>query len=264
MKVLTYNTLFGGFDGADRRRFEAQIELIRATKPDILLIQEAKNATANGSQLLFQMEQAFEMRGFIANAPHTGQNTGIFINSSVKPLSFETDSVHFHHALTILKLDVPNFEKPVTFISAHLCPFGTHVRLTEAYYLVNYAEVQNYVLLAGDFNSVSPYDPDPQGLNELPSHFRTRYVTSDGKAVDKRTLETLNQAGYMDLGHHFGQNADSTVPTATYKDSEFVPFRSDYILTTKALQERAISYKVIKNDLTDIASDHYPVIAEFH
>ena len=56
MKVMSYNTLFGGFDENDGRRFKAQEALINAVKPDILLIQEAKNYNAKGGQLIFQME----------------------------------------------------------------------------------------------------------------------------------------------------------------------------------------------------------------
>jgi endonuclease/exonuclease/phosphatase family metal-dependent hydrolase len=49
-----------------------------------------------------------------------------------------------------------------------------------------------------------------------------------------------------------------------FKGTEFVPFRSDYILATKALAASATSYSVIKNPITDMASDHYPVLAEFN
>lgn len=263
MKVMSYNTLFGGFDGSDDKRFNAQIELINGIKPDVLLVQEAKNFTQNGMKLMYEMENQINMRGFIATASHTGQNTGVFIGPGIKPLSFEVDSVHFHHAVAILKFDVPNLDHSVTVISAHLCPFGPHVRLREVYYLTNYAVADQYTLLAGDFNNVSPYDPDPVGLDNLPSHFRARYVKSDGKKVDRRTLETLYQAGFVDIAHLLGKHGDTTVPAANFTGTEFVPFRSDYILTTKALSALAVSYEVIKNPITDFASDHYPIMAVF-
>jgi len=239
------------------------MELIDEIKPDILLIQEAKNYTANGMSLLFKMEERINMRGFIGPAPHTGQNTGIFISPVIKPISVEVDSEHFHHAVVVLKINVPGFDKPVTLISAHLCPFGPNVRLREVYYLTNYEAADAYTLLAGDFNSVSPYDPDPSGIDELPSHFRARYVSPDGKDVDKRTLEILYQAGFIDIAHLLGKNFETTVPAANFTGTEFVPFRSDYILTSKALSSLATCYQVIKNPITDFASDHYPVMAEF-
>ena len=57
MKIMSYNTLFGGFDGNDGRRFDAQMELINKVQPDILLAQELKGYTENGMKRLFKMEE---------------------------------------------------------------------------------------------------------------------------------------------------------------------------------------------------------------
>ncbi len=40
LTILTYNTLFGGRDGADDRRANTQIGLINETRPDVFLMQE--------------------------------------------------------------------------------------------------------------------------------------------------------------------------------------------------------------------------------
>lgn len=262
MKIMSYNTLFGGFDGNDGRRFDAQMELINKVQPDILLAQELKGYTENGMKRLFKMEEHINMRGFIASAPHTGQNTGVFINPALKPISVEIDSEHFHHAVVITTLTIPGNAKPLTVISAHLCPFGFNVRLREAAYLINHADDNALTLIAGDFNSVSPYDPDPAGLDELPSRFRARYVTPDG-TTDTSILRTLYQAGFVDIAYKLGKHNDPTVPTDGFKGAEFVPFRSDYIIATDALAKLATAYSVIKSPATDMASDHYPIVAEF-
>ncbi len=262
MKVMSYNTLFGGFEGNDGKRFDAQMQLISEVQPDILLVQELKGYTGDGMKRLFKMEERINMRGFIAPALHTGQNTGVFIKLALKPVSVEIDSEHFHHAVVSAAVSVPGSAKPLTVISAHLCPFGPHVRLREAAYLVNYADDSAFTLVAGDFNSVSSHDPDPAGMAELPSRFRARYVTPDG-ATDRNVLKTLYQAGFVDIAFKFGKHIEPTVPAANFKGTEFVPFRSDYILATKALAATVASYSVIKNPLTDMASDHYPVLGEF-
>jgi len=263
MKVMSYNTLFGGFDGNDGRRFDAQVKLIKEVNPDILLVQELKGFTQNNMKLLFEMEKRLCMRGFIAPAVHTGQNTGVFVNHTIKPVSMEIDSEHFHHAVVIAALDVPGITKPLTVISAHLCPFGFHVRLREAAYLINYADDNAFTIVAGDFNSVSSYDPYSVGLDELPSRFKARYVMPEG-SVDKSVMRTFYQAGFVDVAFKLGGHNDSTVPAAEFKGAEFVPFRSDYILATKQLAESATAYSVIKNSITDMASDHYPIVAEFN
>jgi len=262
MKVMSYNTLFGGFDGNDGRRFDAQLELINEVQPDILLAQELKGFSENGMKRLFKMEEIINMRGFIAPALHTGQNTGVFIRTGFKPISVEIDSEHFHHAVVIAALQIPGYTNPLTVISAHLCPFGPHVRMREACYLTNHADDNAFTLVAGDFNSVSPRDPEPVGLQELPARFRARYTMPECVQADRTVLSAFYHAGFVDIAHKFGDNMP-TVPATSFIGTEFVPFRSDYILATKALAARATSYSVIKNTITDMASDHYPVIAEF-
>jgi len=263
MKVMSYNTLFGGFDGHDARRFDAQMKLINEVQPDILLAQELKGFTENGMKRLLLMEERINMRGFIAPAVHTGQNTGVFIKPNLKPSSREIDSEHFHHAVVIATLTIPGSAKPLTVISAHLCPFGFHVRLLEAAYLINHADDNAFTLVAGDYNSVSPYDPDPAGIDELPSRFKARYVTPDG-TIDTNVMKTFYQAGFIDVASKLGGHNEPTVPTGGFKGTEFVPFRSDYILVTKSLAELVAAYSVIKTPLTDMASDHYPIVAEFN
>ncbi len=78
MKVMSWNTLYGGFDGEDDRRFRLQAEVVATVAPDVLVLQEARRFEADGNRRLYAVEQAFGMRGFMAMAPHTGQNTVVF------------------------------------------------------------------------------------------------------------------------------------------------------------------------------------------
>jgi endonuclease/exonuclease/phosphatase family metal-dependent hydrolase len=258
MKILSYNTLFGGFDGAAKTRYDLLVEVIREVRPDVLLAQELKGYLANGERHALQFERDIGMRSFLAAAPHTGQNTGIFIRPEIEPLSFEADSVHFHHAASFLEARVPGFTKPVTFVSVHLCPFSPHVRLSEVGYLTNLAAPDGLVVIGGDFNSVIPGDPEPD-FAALPSHFRARYTGVDGHS-DRRALEQLIHAGFRDSAAGFAERANPTVPAAAFVGTEFVPFRSDYLLASAALAERVTNYRVVRSTATDHASDHYPIL----
>lgn len=263
MKVLTYNTLFAGLDGAGNRRQKLQHEVIREVQPDVLLLQEAKAFEANGSKPLFQTEDALGMRGLLGIAPHTGQNTAVFFRPEIKPLAFESDAVHFHHVASAAQLLVPGFAEPITFVSVHLAPCHPQVRLREAGYLIAHAAPEKLTLLAGDFNSVSPNDPEPQGWEKLPAHFQARYLSPGSKTADRETLRTLYSAGFVDLAHRLGKNGVSTVPGADFRSAEFIPFRCDHTLATPRLAERVKSYEVLKDARTGSASDHYPVLVEF-
>jgi hypothetical protein len=119
LTVLTYNTLFAGYDGTDDRRAKTQVGLINELSPDVFLMQEAKGFDADGNARLFALESKISMRGFLAIAPRTGQNLAIFIRAPLRAVGFEADGAHFHHATATLRVALPNSEKQVSFISAH-------------------------------------------------------------------------------------------------------------------------------------------------
>jgi endonuclease/exonuclease/phosphatase family metal-dependent hydrolase len=263
MKVMAYNSLFGGWDGDDDRRHRLQAATIRSAAPDVLLLQEAKHFDQAGSRRLFEVERALGMRAFMAQAPTTGQHTAVFLRPEIEPLAFEPDAAHFHHAAAILTVRVPNVAQAITFASVHLCPLSPHVRLTEVSYLLQLAAPDRLTLVAGDFNSVSPHDEEPSDWAALPRHHRSRYLSPDSRTADRRVLQALHDAGYVDIGHRLGGHRTATVPGAAFKDTEFVPFRSDYLLATVALAEHAAAYSVLRDEHTDAASDHYPIVAEF-
>ena len=263
LSILTYNTLFAGRDGANDRRATEQIKLISQLKPDVFLMQEAKGLDTSGGALSFELEAQIGMRGFLAVAPRTGQNVAIFIRDPLMPLAFEADGNNFHHALATLRVALPGSSKPITFISAHLCPNGPAIRRREAAYLGIQAAPDGYALLAGDFNSASPHDPEPQGFDELSAHHRARYLADDLRTADRSVLAQLEAAGWVDLGHALGGSNIPTVPTAGFTGTEFAVMRCDYMLSSKALASHATYYEVIRDPVTDTASDHYPVLVTF-
>ncbi|MDY1449108.1 endonuclease/exonuclease/phosphatase family protein [Pseudomonas aeruginosa] len=263
LTVLTWNTLFAGRDGAEDTRAQAQAAFIQQIRPDVFLMQEAKGFDANGAVWLHALEHAIDMRGFLAVAPRTGQNVAIFIRAPLRPLAFEADGAHFHHALAMLRVAVPGSEAPVTFISTHLCPNGPQARLREAGYLAVQAAPEKLTLVTGDFNSASPHDSDPMDWPILAPHHRARYIADDLRGIDRRVLAQLEAAGWIDLGHHLGGGGTPTVPTAAYRASEFATMRCDYLLASAALARAARHYEVLRTPVTDTASDHYPVLARF-
>ncbi|MBT2246152.1 hypothetical protein JQK15_21850 [Sphingobium sp. BHU LFT2] len=260
MRIMSYNTLFGGYDGADDRRAQLQIEIIRNAAPDILLLQELKAFLDDGAKRLFEYERALGMRALVAVAPVTGQNTAVLIRPGIEVLSFTSDSAHFHHVAAIATLSVPGLPEPLTAISVHLCPNGTPVRLQETSYLFGYAAPEGYAVIGGDFNSLAPGDDEPADLGRLPAHFRTRYVNGEGK-MDRRPIASLLQAGFIDLGAQHGDRR-RTVPGAGFPASEFVDFRSDYLLASAPLSKRTSAFSTVESAAAGEASDHYPIYAD--
>lgn len=135
MRAMSYNTLFAGFDGDGDARFHAQLAAIREQAPDVLLLQECRGYLDNGARRLYEVEHALGMRGLVAPAPATGQHTAVFYRPPIRPLAFEADNVHFHHAKAMAQLAVPGLDAPLIAISVHLCPNGPQLRSREVGYL---------------------------------------------------------------------------------------------------------------------------------
>jgi endonuclease/exonuclease/phosphatase family metal-dependent hydrolase len=262
LTVLSWNTLFAGRDGEDHSRFQTQLDLITDVRPDIFLMQEAKGLDADGYRSLLAMERKIGMRGFLAPAVRTGQNVVVFIREPIRPVTFDADSVNFHHAVASLTAELPG-GKHLTCISAHLCPNAALLRRREAAYLGVKAVPDKYVIIAGDFNSASPHDDEPSDFASLPAHHRARYVGESGTTVDRSVLGSLEGAGWIDVANALGRRDTATVPAAGFRGTEFATMRCDYFLVTPPLAERAISYEVLRSTRTDHASDHYPIVARF-
>ncbi|HJE22850.1 MAG TPA: endonuclease/exonuclease/phosphatase family protein [Methylorubrum populi] len=262
MRVMSYNILNGGFDGSDDRRFRSLLGIVGEAAPDVLLIQEARGFLASGCERLFAFERALGLRGFVAEARTTGQNTAVFVRPGIKPLAFTADDAHFHHAAATVRLSVPGLDKPLTAVSVHLCPNGPQVRLRETSYLFGLALPDDYVIVGGDLNSVSPDDAEPEGLPLLPAHHRVRYAAPDGTA-DRRAVAGLLQAGFVDVATRLAGSVTTTVPAAGFENTEFMPFRSDYLFASEAMARRVRDYAVMKTPATGAASDHYPIVIDF-
>jgi len=110
---------------------------------------------------------------------------------------------------------------------------------------------------------MAAHGPEPEGFDSLAAHHRSRYLSDDLHTADRSVLAHLEAAGWVDIGHRLGESKVPTVPTASFTCTEFAVMRCDYLLASKALAQCAASYRVIRTPVTDMASDHYPVLTTF-
>lgn len=254
---MTWNLLNGGLDPGGGTRADLHEEVLREVAPDVLLVQEARGFLDDGQRILFDRERRWGLRGFVGAAPRTGQHTAVFLRPDLVPISFRVESTHFHHSASILTVSAPGGPGPLTFVSVHLSPVHPDTRRLEAAQLAGLASPGQLVVLGGDCNSPSPGDPEVD-LSSLPAHFRVRYADGAGDA-DRGAVQVLLDAGFAEL---LGDGSP-TVPTSSFPDAEFVPFRADHLLATGWQTGEAMT-RVLVDDRTSAASDHYPVVAELH
>lgn len=97
-----------------------------------------------------------------------------------------------------------------------------------------------HVLLAGDFDSVSPHDPEPEGFDVLSAHHRIRYLPDDLLTADRSVLAQLEAVGRVDVGHRMEGTHVPAVPTAGFTGTEFAGMRCDYVGNPSPRQTRHV------------------------
>jgi exodeoxyribonuclease-3 len=261
MLVMTYNVRNGGHENFQYERTDLILDLLVQNSADILALQEAMHFHLDGQSLLHRFENALGLRGTLA-VTATGQHLILFVRKTALLREVHIDNTHFHHAMIRSKLELKDGTL-LSVIATHLCPHGGLNRLCEAQYLANYARVHERVLLMGDLNSLSPHDRCEAALQHLPSHYRARHLLPDGSSVDTRAISFLDKAGFVDLHlKHCGDRTEATAPTRGFHPAEFHNMRVDYIFATPPVAKRLIRCSTVKSDLSEKASDHYPLLAE--
>jgi exodeoxyribonuclease III len=257
MRLMTYNILTGGVDGALAGRLDQIAEVIRGVGPDVLVLNECNGFERNGSRTLYWLEGELGMRGVLAQA-ETGFHVAVFLRRG-RLLETQCLSREVHHAVLSATIDVAG--TVVKVIGAHLCPFGGDARLLEVQHLIRFLRGE-HVFILGDLNALSPHDAgrfDPRGW--LPRR-RARHVLAEphGK-LDTRAISMLEGAELVDVLRAQGNDAP-TVLTQLGEDWQNYQARIDYVFATTRAAERVRRAERVDGALVESASDHYPLFVD--
>jgi exodeoxyribonuclease-3 len=250
-RLLTYNILAGG------RGREAQIvEVIRATAPDVVVVQEAQEVA--------RFEQIAAALGM---TPHLAESRGrlplrVGLLSRLPVLSLRT--------LRLWPVWPSCFQANVRLTDGRsLTVFGLHLA---AYYpwffewwrthqiraLLRHIRLTapGHHLLAGDFNTIAP--GDRASLAEAPLWVKGQTWFQLGR-VPRWALRPLLDAGYVDCFRKLHPKEDGfTLPSPNPQ------VRLDYVLAAPPLAEALRECRVVTSPgEVALASDHLPVLAEF-
>ncbi|MEV7623509.1 endonuclease/exonuclease/phosphatase family protein [Actinoplanes sp. NPDC089786] len=242
MRVMTWNILVGGQD-----RLGAILDVVRRERPDVLALQELKGWSA---------KRVGEVAGELGMTAHLapsvfGQPVAVLARTALT----RTRSItwRLHHAAAVATVG------DLTVVSTHLNPFSPERRRREATWLAAcFFRTRRKVLIAGDLNSLDPGTDHAEALAVIDQRYQRRHLTPAGTA-DTRAIRALLDAGFVDVGRGIG----ATVPTARYREREFGEFRLDYLMASPPLARLTRYVSVRRDEVTDRASDHYPVVASF-
>jgi exodeoxyribonuclease-3 len=257
MRLMTYNILTGGSDGADGGRLDRVVEVIRGVAPDVLVLNECNGFERNGLRTLYRLEGQLGMRAVLARA-QTGFHVALFLRRG-RLLETHCLSREVHHAVLAATLDVGGVALKV--IGAHLCPFGGDARLLEVQHLLRFLR-EEHVFIMGDLNALSPHDASRHDPSRWLPRRRARHVLAEpfGK-LDTRAISALEGAELVDVLRARGNDAP-TVLTQLGEDRENYQARIDYVFATAAAAERVRRAERVDGALVETASDHYPLFVD--
>ncbi|MBI4145685.1 endonuclease/exonuclease/phosphatase family protein [Candidatus Woesearchaeota archaeon] len=268
IKVMTYNVLYGlhNRDGnlilLDLARMRAVRNIVRAEKPDILGLTEAVYCEFWTSQdrnriIRVDYEQLFGLKHSYATGFE--QEWGSMILSKFPILHAERLQLGKNHrgeSVSAIRATLDVNGKRVHVDVVHPAPkISDNDRVTAFAPLLKTFTAP--YLMIGDFNSLSEEDAYDRKklIREIPANGKEARVVADRMLV-RNLIPSVRSHGLEDTLPK--NNRTHTIPTKS-KGRE-PKLRLDYIFASRDF--KVISSRVIKNKLTETASDHYPVVAE--
>ena len=256
MRALTYNLLAGEDDDTERLR-EATL-VLRAAKPDLLVLNECSALGEADGARLQELEAALDMQATLARA-RSGYHVALLVRAMRVEHVEVIDSVSTHVAL-LATLRIRSQELQV--VGTHLDPFSPAKRLQEVELLLARMRRDRPRLLLGDLNAISPRDAATAQPDTWVDRYRVRHLDASG-AIDVRALETLERNDLIDVHAALHPHTSPTRPTARYANSERPSQRLDYIFASADIARTATACAPFDHPHADTASDHLPLYADF-
>ena len=261
-KFMTYNIYESGLR-------EKWINVVEEENPDVLVLQET--GSWNGANdPVFKSHLDTLNSYFVSELPYTGNTTvgdptstgGVAIITrypiiQIKELStlYLDDNSPFTPQHNILDSLIQIGQMQIHFITIHLacCETGTNGRIKDIEGLINYLDTlkDNPIVIAGDFNTFSPYDtgslaPDPGNLD---TQTLDMLLNSSNPKYSSANIWTDT---YRELNPH--------IPGYSYVDILYES-RIDYIFVNSYLKNSLVNSTVGDTPSAVEGSDHFCVDA---
>ncbi len=265
IKVMQFN-IRTGFRIADEpyslegKRLEYAKKLINNEKPDILAINEAYFESENKSGILVNYQDIFNYPYYTHGNYKGGLSPfwGSAILSKFPIIGSENNNKGLGGCLrTKIQINDKIINLDLTHISP--IPYLSNKKQEKTIKEIFKKTNKNYIL-TGDFNSLSPLDNYNQKemLNAWSKIFKD--ANKQIKEMLKRdAVRFVLSKGLIDSYKEKNKVFEYTIPTDFLSKNKSTGIRIDYIFCSKEF--KVIDSGIIKNQLTEKASDHYPIYA---
>lgn len=242
LRLLSYNIRYGG-----RGRVEAIAAVIRAAAPDVVLLQEARDAAV--------VERLADLTAMTRAGTSKRQSLGFLSRVPVTHHAWHQPRWSRH---AFLELTLPgDIQVFGVHLSAVHAAWTERRRVAEVRALLQSvaARPHGFHLLAGDFNTLAP--GELLDTARLPVRLKP-FVWLSGGAIRWRTIQQVLDSGYVDA--YRALSADDPGVTFPTWDAHL---RLDYVFVPEAFRDRLRHCAVVRGAPAAEASDHFPLLAEF-
>ncbi len=263
IKIMNYNILNGFCNDfppfkMDSKRMNDAIEVIKEQNPDILILTEAffwpfaKKINMNNLDSTFK-----ELYNDNTSLAYNSFRWAPVVLSKYPVTGFNTSMSKFQ--MNYMRALIQINDKPFTIDLFHPHPDTTEKQKTE--FLNSRLKNKNSrYLLAGDFNALSPEDNHNKQklIKGYESFMGSKAQSKVEDMLRKLSIGTVLNHNLIDTYKAKTKNiSDFTIPTNMRSKNKDSAIRIDYIFCSKDMG--VIDSGIIKNKLTEKASDHYPI-----
>lgn len=248
LKIISYNL----FRGAQATMDEL-ISFLKQEDPDVICLQEINEWHINDFEMLMYVADRTGMRTYVYGDSNTDYKLATLSKHPIITTSVYKNNIW--HSLIDCSIEVKG--RVLRVVNVHLNPHAESSRAIEIEHLLSQLSEDTPTIIVGDFNSISREDNYPENLL---SKLKTAGIDkfSDSELLYD-TTDLLKEANYIDMAADLS-TITNTVPTTYNTDkNHLVPLRLDYAYSNRALHDSIANVSVIKSDLTNQISDHYPL-----
>jgi len=278
LKLISYNVYWGMRQDSTENKSKFA-EWIKAQNPDIVALQEMNGFTAQNPDFAPKGSNPLNLQKLAASYGHPY----VFIVREPAP----DGSISFPVALTS-KYPIVNVTRVVEnashgfmtaeigghhFVITHFHPFSSEKRgyeIDQILATMKSKPTDCKWLFMGDLNSVSPLDKSAYDNNLLRDFIREDrkkrpHNLNLGKddELDYTVQQKILDAGFIDTFKFFHPGFEASAPTKLFYDQSSHPLRYDYLYVSGNMKNDLVKCEIIKDEFTDIYSDHYPVMLIF-
>lgn len=275
LKVLDYNSMHG-FEG-DSLAKAKYINWIKQVNPDVIMYQEMAGFS---NKQLQEFARKYNHSYTVMISEENGYDvTHPIAFTSKLPFEFvERNNKDMWHSYVLVKV------RGFYLMATHLAPFTLKDKQHDVDLILKRVKslpANTPVLIGGDFNSLARFDSAQYGdkllksMQKIEGRLEPKSGTSIVKnriiyrnnlnngQIDYSVTDKMMEAGFVDAYYHLYKSFKNSVPVKSRLKKSSVLRRTDYVWLNPQAIKSLVFADVLQNEITDVISDHYPVLVQF-